>query len=119
MNTALWIVQGLLAFAFLAAGLMKATRPLPELAAKMSWVPGTPPGLVRFIGWSEVAGAVGVVVPAATGIVPVLTPVAAAALVVVMLLAARTHARHKEYGMIGANAVLAGLAGFVAWGRLG
>lgn len=117
MNTALWIVQGLLGFAFFAAGAMKASQPLDKLAQNMAWIKTTPPGLVRFIGISEVLGGVGLIAPAALGILPILTPIAAACLVVVMILAAITHARLGEFPAIGVNAVLGGLAAFVAWGR--
>ncbi|WP_406435249.1 DoxX family protein [Streptomyces sp. NBC_00631] len=55
----------------------------------------------------------------ATGIAPVLTPLAATGLVVVMVLAAITHARRKEPGAIAFNAVLLILAALVAWGRFG
>lgn len=117
MNTALWSVQILLALAFAAAGAMKATQPLDALASKMKWVPDTPPALVRFIGLSELLGAIGLVAPTALGILPVLTPIAALCLVVVMVLAARTHLRLGELPGVGVNLVLGLLAAFVAWGR--
>jgi uncharacterized membrane protein YphA (DoxX/SURF4 family) len=117
MNIALWIVQSLLGFAFFAAGVMKSSQPLEKLATNMAWIKSTPPALVRFIGVSEVLGGIGLVAPLALGILPILTPVAAACLVVVMVLAAITHARLGEFPAIGVNVVLGGLAAFVAWGR--
>lgn len=117
MNVALWIVQALLGLAFVAAGAMKASQPLDKLAQNMSWVKTSPPALVRFIGVAEVLGGIGLVAPWALGVLPFLTPVAAAALVVVMVLAAVTHARLGEFPGIGVNVVLGALAAFVAWGR--
>lgn len=117
MNLGLSIVQVLLGAAFFAAGLMKATRPIAELAPRMTWVSAVSPGLVRFIGISELAGGVGLILPWATGTARVLTPLAAAALVVVMVLAAAFHAQRKEWQALPVNAILAGLAAFVAWGR--
>ncbi len=117
MNTALWIVQGLLGLAFFAAGAMKATQPLDKLAANMAWIKTSSPAMVRFIGISEVLGGIGLIAPTATGILPILTPVAAICLVVVMVLAAITHARLNEFPAIGANVVLGALSAFVAWGR--
>jgi hypothetical protein len=73
---------------------------------------------VRFIGLSEVLGAIGLVLPAATRLFPWLTGVAGAALAVVMVLAAGTHATHGEFGNLVPVAVLGGLSTFVAWGRL-
>ncbi|NWJ45825.1 MAG: DoxX family protein [Chloroflexi bacterium] len=117
MNTAFWILQGLLGLAFLAAGIMKATQPLENLSTRMDWVKQVPAGLVRFIGIAEVLGAIGLIVPAVTGIASILTPIAASALAVVMLLAAGFHYNRKEYNRIAPSAVLFVLTVVVAVGR--
>lgn len=117
LHLSLWIVQVLLGVAFLAAGLMKATTPIADLAAKMSWVASAGAPLVRFIGVSELLGGLGLILPAATRIKPLLTPLAGAALALVMVLAAGTHVALGEYGALAPNFVLGGLAAFVAWGR--
>lgn len=119
MNTALWIVQILLAVAFVGAGAMKASQPREKLEGALPWVADFPTPVVRFIGVAEVLGGLGLVLPAVTGIAPVLTPVAATALAVTMVLAAVVHARRGEYASIGVNAVLLLLTAFVAWGRFG
>lgn len=98
---------------------MKSTQPKAELAEKLPWVTDYPTGTVRFIGAVELAAGLGLILPAATGIAPVLTPLAATGLVVVMALAMVTHARRKEPSAIGFNAVLLILAAVVAWGRFG
>ncbi len=116
LRISLWIVQVLLGVAFLMAGLMKATQPLEALAAQMPWVAGSG-ALVRFIGISELLGGVGVILPALTRIQPRLTPLAAAALTVVMILAAGLHVVRGEFSAVPVNLVLGGLAAFVAWGR--
>ena len=72
---------------------------------------------VRTIGVLEVLGAIGIVLPALTGIVPSLTPLAALGLVLTMIGAALTHLRRAEYGGITVTAVLLILAAFVAYGR--
>ena len=77
------------------------------------------PATVRFIGVAELLGALGLVVPAVTGVAAILTPLAAAGLAVVMLLAALTHLRRREPGAIAFNTVLLVLAAIVAWGRFG
>jgi uncharacterized membrane protein YphA (DoxX/SURF4 family) len=117
MNVALWIVQILLAAMFLMAGAMKVSQPIDKLGTRMPWVNHFPVGVVRFVGIAEIFGAIGVILPIATGIVPVLTPIAASALALVMVLAAVWHLRQKEYSGIAVNAVLFILAVFVAWGR--
>ncbi|HEX8825702.1 MAG TPA: DoxX family protein [Archangium sp.] len=116
LRIALWVAQALLAVAFIGAGLMKSTVPIEELAKNMSWVPRYSPGMVRFIGASELLGGVGLL-PALTRILPVLTPVAASALTLVMVLAAGEHLTNGEAPMVVSNLVLGGLAAFIAWGR--
>ena len=117
MNVVLWIVAGVLASLFLGGGLTKLGRPKEKLAATMAWVEDFTPGMVKLIGSLEVAAAVGLILPAVTGIAPVIVPLAAVGLVALMIGAAVTHARRKETPMIGVNAVLAVLAAFVAVGR--
>ena len=119
MNIFLWIVQALLAAMFLMSGLMKSSQPKEKLVERLPWVADFSSPTVRFIGAVELAGAVGLILPAATGIAPVLTPLAATGLAIVMILAATTHARRKEPSAIGFNAVLLILAVMVAWGRFG
>ena len=75
------------------------------------------PDVVRVIGALEVLGAIGIVLPALSGILPRLTPLAALGLVLTMIGAALTHLRRKEHGGIAVNAVLLILAAFVAYGR--
>jgi uncharacterized membrane protein YphA (DoxX/SURF4 family) len=117
LHYGLWVVQVLLAAAFVGAGLMKLTSPIAEMAAKMNWVNHTPAGLVRFIGASEFTGALGLIFPAATRIKAFLTPVAATALVLVMAMAAAFHLYLGEAQMMMPSLVLGALAAFVAWGR--
>jgi len=118
VNILLWLVQILLAAAFGMAGVMKATQPVDVLAANgIAWAPQVPLALVRFIGISELLGAVGLILPALTKIKPFLTPLAALGLLTVMILAMGFHVSRGEAGALPINIVLGGLAAFVAWGR--
>lgn len=119
MSVFLWVLQGVLAAMFAMAGVMKATQPIEKLAGSLPYVKDLSPGTVRLIGVSELAAALGLILPAATGIATVLTPLAATGLVLVMMLAAGFHYRRTEYSSIGFNAVLLILAVVVAWGRFG
>ncbi|MBN8612131.1 MAG: DoxX family protein [Deltaproteobacteria bacterium] len=119
LSIALWVVQAMLAFAFVGSGLMKLTTPHEALAAQMPWVADAPSFLPLFIGAAEVLGALGLILPSVTRIQPKLTPLAAAGLATVMVLAAATHVMYGEFFMLLPNAVLGGLAAFVAWGRFG
>ena len=117
MNTALWIIQGILAAMFVMAGLMKSTQPKEKLAPKLPWVNDYSAGMVKFIGISELLGAIGLIVPLATGILPILTPIAAAAMALIMVLAALYHFRKGEYAGIGINFVMGALFLTVAYFR--
>jgi putative oxidoreductase len=116
---ALWAVQLLLAVLFGMAGVMKTTQPIADLAAQLVWPGEIPSALVRFIGTSELLGAIGLVLPSALRIQPRLTPAAAAGLLTIMLLAIPFHVvmGHDAAGVV-FDAVLAGLAAFVLYGRL-
>ena len=118
MNIALWIVQILLALAFLLAGTMKVTRPIEELAKRMGWVNDFKPQTVRLVGTLEILGAVGLILPALTNILPWLTPLAAAGLVLTMIGAMITHIRRGEAYRTPINIVLLVLAAFVVYGHL-
>lgn len=121
MNVALWIVAGLLALAFLAAGGFKLTTSRADLQAKgMAWVEDFSDGAVKGIGAIEALGGLGLVLPALIGVAPVLVPVAAAGLVLVMAGAVVTHLRRGEGFAAAVPALVLGLlAAFVAWGRFG
>lgn len=107
MSIVLWVGQAVLAALFVMSGLAKVVQPIGRLTARYPWVEDFRPGTVRLIGVLEVLGAVGLVVPAATGVVPVLTPAAAAGLAVLMLLAVVVHVRrHERRGIVVAGIVL-------------
>jgi uncharacterized membrane protein YphA (DoxX/SURF4 family) len=120
MNIALWIIAGLLAVAFLASGAMKLAQPRQKLTASgMGWAEDFTAGTVKGIGALEVLAAVGLILPAALGIAPVLVPLAAAGLVLLMAGAFIMHVRrHEAQGMVVTLALLA-LAALVVWGRFG
>lgn len=117
LRAALWVAQILLAVMFGMAGLMKLSQSIDALATSLPWVTTVPEMLVRFIGAAELAGALGLILPALTRIQPRLTALAALGLIAVMVLASAFHASRGEFGLIPVNIVLAAIAGFVAWGR--
>ncbi|MEV4318973.1 DoxX family protein [Actinocrispum sp. NPDC049592] len=118
MNVALWIVSGLLAAVYLAAGLTKLTQPRQKLAdGQMGWAGDMTDRAVKSIGGAELLGAIGLILPWALGMAKVLTPLAAVGLVVVQLGAIVVHLRRKESKVVPGNLVLLALAAFVAVGR--
>ncbi|MFO0563127.1 MAG: DoxX family protein [Polyangiales bacterium] len=117
MNIALWIASGLLAFAMIGAGGFKLATPRVELMKKMKWAETWTDGRVKLLGLAEVLGAIGLIVPYATGILPILTPIAAICCTVLMLGAVKTHVDLKE--PFAPAAVLAAVGVFIALGRFG
>lgn len=96
MSIALWFAQGFAALVFLLTGALKAVAPKERLIEKMRWAATWPPARIKLLGLAEVAGAIGLVLPAGLHIAPVLTPIAAACLAALMLGAVRTHRRLHE-----------------------
>ncbi len=119
MNTVLWVLQIVLAVAFGLAGIGKLSQPKEKMKERMGWVEDYSQGTIRMIGALELLAAIGLVLPAATGILPWLTPLAALGLVVIMALAIPVHLRRRETQMVAVNVVLGLIAAFVAWQRFG
>ena len=113
MNVALWIVQGLLAALFLLAGGAKLVMSADQMAGPVA----LPVWFLRFIGVAEVLGALGLVLPGLLRVRPVLTPLAAAGLVIIMIGATVVMWAGGMAAVALMNVVVALLAAFVAYGR--
>lgn len=114
----LWTAQVALAGMFALSGYMHvATAPEALVQMGMAWAGDAPVWLIRFIGIAELAGAVGVILPALTRILPALTPLAALGLGTIQVLALGLHVSRQEWGPPAMNAVLIAIALFVVWGR--
>ncbi len=117
-NIILWILQVLVGLAFIGAAYSHGIAPEQMLAQPGGeWVAALPRGLLSFIALCEFLGGVGVILPALTRIKPWLTPLAAALLALVMLLAMGFHIIRGEYPNVIFNLVLFALAAAVAYGR--
>jgi uncharacterized membrane protein len=120
MNVALWVVAGLLALAFLAAGLMKITGKREQMLEKMPYVADFTQPQIKAIGAVEALGALGLILPAVTGIAPILVPLAATGLAIAMALAVVVHLRRGDGLQAAVPSIVLGLlAVFVACGRFG
>jgi uncharacterized membrane protein YphA (DoxX/SURF4 family) len=122
MNTVIWILQGIIAIMFLMAGIMKATQSKDELRIKgkgrMDWVEDLSMVNIRMIGIIEVFAAIGLILPQWTGILPWLTPLAAAGLVLIMMGAVILHLRRGDgVKSVLDNIMLLLIASFIAYGR--
>ncbi|WP_395657171.1 DoxX family protein [Nocardioides sp.] len=96
-NVWLWILAGFLAAIFLGTGLLKLTRTREEIvAAGLTWAEDYSEPALRALGWAELLGAVGLVVPPLVGL-GILTPVAATCLAVLSAGAIVVHVRRREF----------------------
>jgi uncharacterized membrane protein YphA (DoxX/SURF4 family) len=117
MNIALWIVQILLAVMYGMSGAMK-TFQTAKAKGQFPWAKNRSDGFVRFVGTSELLGALGLILPLVTGILPWLTVFAAIGLTLIQLLAIFTeHLPKKEYNVLPINLVLLALSVLVVIGR--
>lgn len=114
MNIALWVLQFMLALAFLAHGWMFLSPP-PELIDQMN--ASIAPAFRLFIGVAEVLAAIGLTLPGMTRVLPGLVPAAAAGLVIVMISATIFHVARAEYTSAAMTFLLLVLAAFVAYMR--
>jgi uncharacterized membrane protein YphA (DoxX/SURF4 family) len=117
LRITLWVLQVALGLFFMMVGYSHALAPFDQVAQQATWMQHVPRALSLFIGFAELAGGLGLIVPAATRIAPWLTPLAALGLGTIMILAILFHIVRGEAGVIGIPSLLAGLALFVAWGR--
>ncbi|MEW2134084.1 DoxX family protein [Streptomyces sp. NPDC005435] len=119
MNIVLWVIAALLAAAFLFSGLFKLALSHEKYVAAQDWAAGAPRWAPRAIGTLEVLAAIGVVLPAIVNVAPILVPIAATGLVLVMIGAVAMHLRREEIPALAPSGVLLILAAVVAWGRFG
>jgi uncharacterized membrane protein YphA (DoxX/SURF4 family) len=120
VNIALWIVASVLAAVFLASGASKILQPREKvIASGYRWAEDYTPDQVKLIGVIEAIGAIGLILPAALGILEILTAMAATGLALVMVAAALVHLRRNETKHVVKPLVLGALAATVAVLRFG
>lgn len=118
MNTLLWILQGFLAIVFIYSGIMKTTQQREKLVnIGQTGVANLSYPMIRFIGLAEIAGAIGVIIPRLTGMLPMLTPLAAACFAIIMVMAIPIHYKRGEYKSVTLNIVLLLTSLFVTYMR--
>ncbi|UWX79134.1 DoxX family protein [Arthrobacter jinronghuae] len=119
LSLVLWLVQLLLALLFAGVGVVKIFQSYARVRENLRWPEDFSPVTVKLIGVLEVLGAAGLVIPEATGLAPVLTPIAASGLTVLMALAVLVHVRRGERNRIALGVILMMLSLVVALGRFG
>jgi hypothetical protein len=121
MNLTLWIITGLLAAVALSGGVSKTFIPKEKLAHVTGggWTKDHTAGFVKTLGILELLAVVGLTLPAAVDVAPVVVPITAVCWVLLMIGAITTHLRRGEHPFVLLNVVYLALALFIAWGRLG
>jgi hypothetical protein len=119
VNIVLWVLQGLLAAFFLAAGASHLLMPMARLKASAPWTEDVGGPRTRMIGLLEVLAAIGLVLPGITHNATVLIPLAAMGAVLIFLGAIALHVRRGEVKVIGMHIVVIALGVVVIWGRIG
>jgi VIT1/CCC1 family predicted Fe2+/Mn2+ transporter len=121
MNTTLWIIAGVVAAGFVAGGTALLLLPREKyraLGANQHWVDDFGTGHLKAIGTLKLIGAIGLILPAAVGVAPLLVPIAACGLTLFMAGAATTRFRRGEWGYMAGDIVFIAVFAFLAWGRL-
>jgi uncharacterized membrane protein len=116
VNLVLWFAQVILGLAFFGAGFDQAFV-YEDAGRRMAWVAALPKTMAVALGIIEMIGAIGLIVPAWTGVMPWLTPAAASALAVLMAAAILYHVRRSEMPQIAFSATFGIVSAFVAVGR--
>jgi hypothetical protein len=121
LNPVLWIVAGLLATVLLvsSAKLFVPKEKMAGMSTFSRWVEDFSPGALKAIGALELLGAMGLILPAALDIAPVLVPLAAVGAMLLFVGAVITRLRRGEKLTIVGDLVYLAMAAFVAWGRFG
>jgi uncharacterized membrane protein YphA (DoxX/SURF4 family) len=119
MSALLWVLQIVLALAFLPIGVLTIRRSRMRLVGVAPWVEDFPEPVVTAVGALEVLGAVGVVLPGVLGAAPVIVPVAATGLAILMIGAIVELLTRGEVDRISVPAALLVAATAVAIGRFG
>ncbi|WP_231446811.1 DoxX family protein [Brevibacterium zhoupengii] len=120
MNIVLWILADVLAIAFGIGGAAQITltkERYRSLAHSQHWVDDFGSGHVKAIGTIKIVGVIGLIVPPVVGILPILSPLAACGLMLVMAGAATTRFRRSEWGLMTGDTIYLLSFAFLAWGR--
>lgn len=119
LNLSLWVVQGLLSLTFVGTAIWKLLTPIATLASQIPWAGEVSPSFLHLTAVFDLAGGLGLVLPAATRIRPGLGVLAALGSALLMGAAIPFHVSRGEVAKTPFNAVLLLLCLFVAWGRRG
>lgn len=117
LKLGLWLAQTIICILFVLFGCLKLMLPVEKLAAMWVWPGQVPVWLLHLVGVLDIAGGIGVLLPAITHIQPRLVVYAALGCTALQLCAIIFHVSRGEVGVVWLNCILLGLAAFILWGR--
>ena len=117
MNNTLWVIQGFIAIIFCMSGIMILTQPKEKLATKMPFVNDYSAPVVKLVAFAHILGALGLILPLSLNVFPILTPIAACGLALVMLLAIGYNKKRNDTKTMVIDLVFLLLFSFVAYSR--
>jgi uncharacterized membrane protein YphA (DoxX/SURF4 family) len=120
MNAVLWVLQVIMSAVFMYSGINKSVFSIQELVVEkgQTGVENLPLSFVRFIGISEILGAIALILPWLLDILPFLTGVIAIVLALIMIPAGVIHYKRKEYKNVATNIIIFCICIFIGYGRL-
>lgn len=117
INWTLWVSQIVIAVMFIMPSFMKMLQPIAELSAMLPWTAQVDETTVRLLGFIDLLGGVGIILPSILRIMPKISVWAAFGNILLMLSAIVFHISRGESSVIGFNIFLIAMLLFIAWGR--
>lgn len=116
-TTSIWIMQGILAFTMAASGLVILIVPKSTLEKRLSWVKKYPNSMRIFICVAKILAAIGLIAPLLLNILPILTPIEALGIVLLMIAALNYHLQTKEYKDVPATGIFLAMGLLISYYR--
>jgi len=116
MNIFLWVLQIVLALLCISGGAFQIFK-IEELQKDVAAMRALPRGLWAFLGAFGCLAGLGLILPAATQVLPVLTPIAAAAVAAQSLLITAFYIRYRDSAPMPYSVAMALMGAFIAYGR--
>jgi hypothetical protein len=116
MNILLWVLQIALAFLCISGGVFQIFK-IDELKKTVASMRALPHGLWAFLGAFGCLAGVGLILPGATNVLPVLTPIAAAAVAAQSILITAFYIYYGDRPPMPYSVAMAIMGAFIAYGR--
>jgi len=117
MNIVLWVLQIALSFLCISGGIFQIFK-LRDLSKGVAAMRALPRGLWMALGAVGCLGGLCLVLPGATNLLPILTPLAAAAVAAQSTLISGLYLRYRDRAPLPYSVTMVLMAAFICYGRL-